>query len=65
VVSGFADPGVGLVGGSLSSRRDREQNLHVPGPVKLYSSQALSALRYLPKRLGSTLWTRWRSRLRG
>jgi dolichol-phosphate mannosyltransferase len=52
VVSGFANPSVGLVGGSLSSRRDREQNLHVPGPVKLYSAPALSALRDLPQAVG-------------
>jgi len=51
-VSGFAATDVGLVGGTLHALRDREQNLHVPGPVKLYSAEALSVLRDLPQAVG-------------
>jgi glycosyltransferase involved in cell wall biosynthesis len=41
------DPSVGIVGGVITGR-DREQNLHVPGPVKLYSQEMILKLSDLP-----------------
>lgn len=46
------DPKIGLVGGVLLGKRDREQTIHVPGPVKLYSADAYMALSEVPRRVG-------------
>lgn len=46
------DSSIGLVGGVLLGKRDREQTVHVPGPVKLYSAQAYKALAEVPRRVG-------------
>lgn len=43
----MSDPSVGIVGGVISGG-GREQNLHVPGPVKLYSRKMLLGLSDLP-----------------
>jgi glycosyltransferase involved in cell wall biosynthesis len=45
-------PGVGLVGGYKSDRSDREQLVHVPGSVGLYSSAGFDALQELPRHVG-------------
>jgi glycosyltransferase involved in cell wall biosynthesis len=45
------DPNVGLIGGVLKNSR-REQNIHVPGPVKIYSQSALNCLTTLPLETG-------------
>jgi dolichol-phosphate mannosyltransferase len=45
-------PRIGLVGGVLRGRGRREQSLHVPGPVKLYSRQGYEAIRPLPRVVG-------------
>lgn len=47
-----SDPEVGVAGGVLTGKRDREQVLHVPGPVKLYSARGYSALATLPRVVG-------------
>ncbi|MDH3012549.1 glycosyltransferase [Gordonia alkanivorans] len=43
---------VGLVGGVLVGLRDREQTVHVPGPVKMYSFAAYEAMTDLPRAVG-------------
>lgn len=43
---------VGLVGGYKSDRSDREQLVHVPGSVGLYSRAGYEALRDLPRHVG-------------
>lgn len=48
----IADPSLGVIGGVLVGRRDREQVLHVPGPVKLYSREGYLSLRSLPREVG-------------
>lgn len=45
-------PGDGLVGGVIGSLRHREQNVHVPGPVKLYTRAGYDALAELPRAVG-------------
>lgn len=45
-------PGVGLVGGFKIDRSDREQLLHVPGSVGLYSREGYEALSELPRKVG-------------
>lgn len=47
-----SDATVGLVGGVLTGKGDREQVVHVPGPVKLYSSAGFRALESLPRVVG-------------
>lgn len=47
-----AGPGVGIVGGVIDSKRMREQAHHVPGPVKLYTMAAFTALKDLPSAIG-------------
>lgn len=47
-----SDAAVGLVGGVLIGKRDREQVVHVPGPVKLYSTPGYRALDVLPRLVG-------------
>lgn len=47
-----SDGTVGLVGGVLVGKRDREQVVHVPGPVKLYSIPGYRALDVLPRLVG-------------
>lgn len=47
-----AEPGVGIAGGVLANRADREQTIHVPGPVKLYSAAGRSAIADLPLAVG-------------
>lgn len=47
-----SDAKIGLVGGVLMEKTHREQALHVPGPVKLYSWAGYSALEKLPRRVG-------------
>ncbi|MBI9116202.1 glycosyltransferase family 2 protein [Sanguibacter suaedae] len=47
-----SDPGVGLVGGILMGNQDREQTIHVPGPVKLYSRAGYDALAAVPRAVG-------------
>lgn len=44
--------GAGLTGGVLVEPGRREQNLHVPGPVKLYSIAGYRALSILPRAVG-------------
>ena len=46
------DSSVGLVGGILVGKRDREQTVHVPGPVKLYSATAYKAMARVPRVVG-------------
>lgn len=46
------DPECGLVGGVLVGSGDREQTIHVPGPVKMYSRAAFDALRSVPRAVG-------------
>lgn len=45
-------PTLGLVGGALIGSRDREQTIHVPGPVKLYTRRGYLALENLPRVVG-------------
>lgn len=53
VLEEFAgDQSLGLVGGVLVGKRDREQTVHVPGPVKLYSRSAYEAMSNVPRRVG-------------
>jgi glycosyltransferase involved in cell wall biosynthesis len=47
-----ADRSVGVVGGVLTGKGDREQVIHVPGPVKLYSKAGYLALDALPRVVG-------------
>ncbi|WP_164990407.1 glycosyltransferase family 2 protein [Agromyces albus] len=47
-----SDPVVGLAGGILTGKGDREQMLHVPGPVKLYSKAGFDALSFVPRVVG-------------
>lgn len=47
-----SNPRVALAGGILTERAHREQTLHVPGPVKLYSRAGYDALIDLPRRVG-------------
>tara|TARA_B100000745_G_scaffold232235_1_gene156194 strand:- start:94 stop:699 length:606 start_codon:yes stop_codon:yes gene_type:complete len=42
----------GLTGGVLADRSDREQTVHVPGPVKLYSKRGYDALQGVPRVVG-------------
>ncbi|WP_213576694.1 glycosyltransferase family 2 protein [Rhodococcus sp. USK13] len=42
----------GLVGGVLVGKGHREQTIHVPGPVKLYSAAAYKALADVPRVVG-------------
>lgn len=46
------EPQIGLVGGVLVGKRDREQTVHVPGPVKMYSIAAMAALEDVPRAVG-------------
>lgn len=46
------DPACGLVGGVLIGNRDREQTIHVPGPVKMYSRAGYEALKSVPRAVG-------------
>lgn len=43
---------IAVVGGVLLGKRDREQTVHVPGPVKLYSAAGYRALGDVPRRVG-------------
>ena len=43
---------VGIAGGVLRNRSDREQTIHVPGPVKLYSAAGRRAIADLPLEVG-------------
>jgi len=45
------DPAIGLIGGVLQNS-NREQQIHVPGPVKLYSKAGLESLSTLPLETG-------------
>jgi|GEM_PF-2654967 len=47
----FLDRTIGILGGVIV-RGGREQNLHVPGPVKIYSRACLEALHDLPLKPG-------------
>ena len=47
----FLDKTIGILGGVIV-RGGREQNLHVPGPVKIYSRACLEALQQLPLKPG-------------
>jgi dolichol-phosphate mannosyltransferase len=47
----FLDQTVGILGGVIE-RGGREQNLHVPGPVKIYSRACLESLHDLPLKPG-------------
>ena len=47
----FLDKTVGILGGVIASG-GREQNLHVPGPVKIYSRACLEGLHALPLKPG-------------
>jgi glycosyltransferase involved in cell wall biosynthesis len=47
----FLDKMVGILGGVIV-RGGREQNLHVPGPVKIYSRACLEGLQQLPLKPG-------------
>lgn len=48
----YQDPRVGLASGIITSRGMVEQSLHAPGPVKLYSRQALEIVLTLPPAIG-------------
>jgi glycosyltransferase involved in cell wall biosynthesis len=52
IMQTFEDEGVGLAGGVISSPGMREQNFHVPGPVKLYTVGAFKSLADLPSAIG-------------
>lgn len=45
-------PDVGLAGGVITSAGMAEQAFHIPGPVKLYSRQALEIVLALPSAIG-------------
>ena len=47
----FLDQTIGILGGVIE-RGGREQNLHVPGPVKIYSRACLEGLHELPLKPG-------------
>jgi glycosyltransferase involved in cell wall biosynthesis len=47
----FLDKMIGILGGVIV-RGGREQNLHVPGPVKIYSRACLEGLQQLPLKPG-------------
>jgi hypothetical protein len=47
----FLDRTIGILGGVIV-RGGREQNLHVPGPVKIYSRACLEGLQQLPLKPG-------------
>jgi glycosyltransferase involved in cell wall biosynthesis len=47
----FLDRTIGILGGVIV-RGGREQNFHVPGPVKIYSRACLEALQHLPLKPG-------------
>lgn len=47
-----ADHTVGVAGGVLRRESGREQNLHVPGPVKMYSVAGYQALATVPRAVG-------------
>jgi glycosyltransferase involved in cell wall biosynthesis len=47
----FLDRTIGILGGVIV-RGGREQNLHVPGPVKIYSRACLESLQHLPLKPG-------------
>jgi dolichol-phosphate mannosyltransferase len=47
----FRDQTIGILGGVIE-RGGREQNLHVPGPVKIYSRACLEGLHDLPLKPG-------------
>jgi glycosyltransferase involved in cell wall biosynthesis len=47
----FLDKTIGILGGVIV-RGGREQNLHVPGPVKIYSRACIEGLRDLPLKPG-------------
>ncbi len=51
VLDKFSD-GVGIAGGVIENPEMREQRLHVPGPVKLYSVDAYEMLDELPSAVG-------------
>lgn len=44
--------GVGIAGGVISSPGMREQLLHVPGPVKMYTAECYDVLQALPSAIG-------------
>jgi dolichol-phosphate mannosyltransferase len=46
------DKRLGLAGGVLLGKGNAEQNLHVPGPVKMYSRLGFLALNSLPREVG-------------
>jgi dolichol-phosphate mannosyltransferase len=46
------DQRLGLAGGVLLGKGNAEQNLHVPGPVKMYSRLGFQALKPLPREVG-------------
>lgn len=46
------DKTIGLVGGVLEGRRDREQVLQIAGPVKMYSQLGFAALEVIPRAPG-------------
>ncbi|MFE4834877.1 glycosyltransferase [Arthrobacter sp. NPDC056691] len=52
VIGSFRQQDVGLAGGVIASRGMREQNFHVPGPVKLYTIDAFRLLSVLPSAIG-------------
>jgi dolichol-phosphate mannosyltransferase len=52
MTSSFSDPEVGLAGGVLVGKGDREQTIHVPGPVKMYSRDGYQALEGMPRVVG-------------
>jgi dolichol-phosphate mannosyltransferase len=47
-----SDQTLGLAGGVLVGKGNTEQNLHVPGPVKMYSRAGIQALNSLPREVG-------------
>ncbi|WP_165826249.1 glycosyltransferase family A protein [Rhodococcus globerulus] len=53
VLETFADsPEIALVGGVLIEKADREQTIHVPGPVKMYSAAGYRSLDSVPRVVG-------------
>ena len=42
----------GVSGGTIRTSGMREQNFHVPGPVKIYSRRAVELIRTLPRTIG-------------
>ena len=46
------EEGAGVLGGVIAQQSHREQTVHVPGPVKAYSSNAYKALKDVPREVG-------------